>query len=82
MSQHATKIPIFCAHGSSDPLVPVRLCQASVDHLSNVCGVPKAPEGDIKGLTVKLYKGLTHASCPKELEDLSAWIKSVVPKEI
>ena len=82
MSQHANTIPIFWGHGDSDPLVDISLCQASADHLTNVCGISKASDGSVQGLKVQIYAGMAHNSCPRELDDLKSWLKSVVPKEI
>ena len=82
MSQHAKTIPIFWGHGDTDHLVDISLCQASIDHLTNVCGIPRASDSSIRGLKVKIYAGMGHNSSTHELDDLKEWLKSVVPKEI
>lgn len=82
MSQHANTIPIFWGHGANDTLVDISLCRASIDHLTNVCGIPKASDGSVRGLKVQIYAGMGHNSSPRELDDLKDWLKSVVPKEV
>lgn len=78
MSQHANTIPIFWGHGDNDPLVNINLQRASVDRLTNVCGIPMASNGSVQGLRVEIYPGMGHTTCIRELEDLKSWLKSVL----
>jgi len=82
LSDHARSIPIFWGHGTADPLVLYKLCQESVSFLKNDCGIKELGDGDkdVVGLRCKTYQGMQHSACPKELDDLCSWLKSVIPK--
>lgn len=81
LSPHVQSIPIFMAHGASDPVVPIKMGEASAEYLTSVLGISKAPESaDIgKGLAFRKYPGMGHSADPQELMDLNAWIASVIP---
>lgn len=76
---HALKIPVFWGHGTSDPLVTYKIGTDSVEFLTKTVGLAQT-SGSTTGLEFRSYEGMAHSSCPKELEDLSAWIKRVIPK--
>jgi predicted esterase len=78
---HAASVPIFWGHGASDPLVKLKYGQLSTDFLVNQLGVPRVTPPEIKGLQWNVYNGLDHSTNMKELDDLKAWIKKVLPKE-
>ncbi|PFH49264.1 hypothetical protein AMATHDRAFT_148040 [Amanita thiersii Skay4041] len=81
VSQHALSTPIFWGHGTADPLVKYQMCKDSVDYLTTVIGIPKATQGDNKGLKCIPYEGMAHVAFPEELDDLKSWLKNVIPKE-
>jgi len=80
-SQHAPQTPLFWGHGTSDPLVLHTLATDSVEFLTSKIGFRKSTPGSTTGLDFRSYQGMAHSSCPTELDDLSVWIKRVVPKD-
>lgn len=78
-SEHVKSLPIFWGHGMEDPLIKPFIGQASVDYLKNDVGISEAKE-DVKGILFKQYAGVAHSTNQKELDDLKAWIKKVVPQ--
>ncbi|KAK2465960.1 hypothetical protein APHAL10511_001601 [Amanita phalloides] len=82
LSRHATTTPVFCGHGSTDPLVQLSLCTASIKCLIDECGMPKATENSIQGIRTRIYQGMAHSTCVQELKDLRLWLQSVIPKEV
>ncbi|KAF8638581.1 hypothetical protein AX17_002123 [Amanita inopinata Kibby_2008] len=80
-SRHATSIPIFWGHGSDDPLVRYELCSHSIECLKEKIGIPTTTPNNIKGIESHTYQGMHHVTCPKELDDLKKWLKSVIPKD-
>lgn len=79
-SPHASQIPVFWGHGTSDPLVLYKFGMASVDFLTNTIGFTRTT-GSTTGLDFRAYEGMAHSSCPEELSDLKEWIKRIVPKD-
>jgi len=76
---HASQIPLFWGHGTSDPLVLHKFGTESVDNLISKVGFSRST-GVATGLDFRTYEGMAHTTCPTELKDLSDWIKRVVPK--
>lgn len=76
---HASQIPLFWGHGTSDPLVLYKFGTNSVETLTSKVGFTRTT-GLATGLDFRSYEGMAHTSCQVELNDLSAWIKRVVPK--
>lgn len=58
-------LPIFMAHGTADPVVPLHLGRAGADWLRNAA----------YPLEWHQY-AMPHAVCPEEITDLAAWLKS------
>ncbi|KAJ7228200.1 Phospholipase/carboxylesterase/thioesterase [Mycena pura] len=80
ISDHATSVPIFWGHGTSDPLVKHDLAVKSTEFLRDNIGVPTAPAtGEPKGLSFNSYAGVEHSTNQKELDDLQAWLKKALP---
>lgn len=79
VSAHASEIPLFWGHGTSDPLVVYKFGTDSVELLTKKIGFTQSA-GKATGLDFKSYEGMGHSSCQEELDDLSAWIKRVIPK--
>lgn len=62
-----SKIPIFMAHGQSDPIVSFAIGKASAEHLTSL---------DYK---VDWHQyAMPHTVCAKEIHDLSRWLKSIL----
>jgi predicted esterase len=78
MTDYAKQIPIFWGHGMQDPLVRFDIAQASRDFLK-AQGVPIASEIGGKGLSFNAYPGVQHSTNMQELEDLTTFIKKVIP---
>jgi phospholipase/carboxylesterase len=61
-----TDLPIFMAHGSFDPVLPMPLGQASYEQLSNA------------GFDVQWHEyPMAHAVCAEEIRDIRTWLLSV-----
>lgn len=83
-SKHALSTPIFWGHGTADPLVTYKIGSASVDFLKTALGVSAviAEASDaaaLKGILFKSYAGLQHGAAPEELNDLTEWLKKILP---
>lgn len=72
-SPHASSIPVFLGHGSADPIVDPPIAEVSKEFLTSSLDVPTL------GLTYNIYPGMGHSTVPKELDDVIAWIKQVLP---
>lgn len=75
---HAAQIPLFWGHGTSDPLVKFKFGTDSVEFLKSQLGF-KQSDDSAAGLEFHAYAGMAHSSCPEEQNDLSTWLKRVVP---
>ena len=59
-------LPIFMAHGTFDPVLPMELGSASRDALRDL------------GYTVQWHEyPMPHAVCPAEIADVSGWLRNV-----
>jgi phospholipase/carboxylesterase len=59
-------LPIFVAHGTSDPVLPLAWGRASADKLIEV------------GYSVEWHEyPMPHAVCPQEVADISRWLQGV-----
>jgi predicted esterase len=79
ITPHATQTPVFWGHGTSDPLVRYNLGTESREFLTGTIGF-KLTTNSTTGLEFRSYEGMAHSSCQTELDDLSAWLKRVIPK--
>ena len=85
-SDNASSTPIFWGHGIADPLVTYKIGNSSVDFLKTVLGFSAVTaEGSdaaaLKGVLFKSYAGLQHGAAPEELNDLTEWLKNILPKD-
>lgn len=59
-------IPIFMAHGTSDPMLPMQWGRQSADAIEEA------------GYQIDWHEyPMAHAVCPQEIADISAWLKGV-----
>jgi len=59
-------VPVFMAHGSFDPMLPMQWGRASADRLIAA------------GFSVEWHDyPMAHAVCPQEIEDIRAWLLSI-----
>ena len=62
-SAGARDLPVFMAHGSFDPMLPMQWGQASAEKLKET------------GFTVEWHDyPMAHAVCPEEIRDIRAWL--------
>jgi phospholipase/carboxylesterase len=59
-------VPIFMAHGSADPVVPLSLAERSRALL----------EAQGYAIDWRSYPGMQHALCPEEIEDIATWLRA------
>jgi predicted esterase len=64
------RTPFFVAHGLSDSVVLPECAQFTAETLS-AAGTPAR---------LKLYPGMAHSSCDREMVDLAAFLEEVLPK--
>jgi len=78
----ATSIPIFMAHGTSDPLLKFSLGKNSSEMLIKEFGWTEEEPSIQKpaGLLFTPYNGMMHSACPRELQDLEVWLQKVIPQ--
>ncbi|KAJ6544034.1 Phospholipase/Carboxylesterase-domain-containing protein [Mycena capillaripes] len=80
VSLHASSIPIFWGHGTADPLVKYEFGRVCADYLMAEIGIPAAlHSGAPEGLDFHTYEGLAHDIRDDELDDLSSWLKKILP---
>lgn len=63
-------IPIFMAHGTADPVLPLALAEQGLAQL-------QALGYDVDW---RVYPGLAHGVGPEEFADLTAWLASRIPR--
>jgi phospholipase/carboxylesterase len=65
-STASRELPVFMAHGSFDPMLPLQWGRASAEHLIEA------------GFSIEWHDyPMAHAVCPAEIEDISRWLLSV-----
>jgi len=79
MTDYARTLPIFLGHGTADPMVAFQLGQKSAELLTSDCGIKKATEEDLVGVTFKAYSSMGHQSSPRELSDVAKFLQKVLP---
>ncbi len=67
-NQHNAQVPIFMAHGDSDPVVQPPLAQLSRDRLQRMDYPLEWHE----------YRGMQHSVCPQEIIDIRNWLIEVL----
>ena len=61
-------LPIFMAHGSFDPMLPMQWGRASAERLEDA------------GFTIEWHDyPMAHAVCPEEIRDIRQWLLNVMP---
>ena len=61
-------VPIFMAHGTQDPLIPLSWAARSRDHLVGL------------GYAVEWHKyAMPHSVCAEEIADIARWLRTVLP---
>jgi phospholipase/carboxylesterase len=61
-------LPIFMAHGSFDPMLPMQWGRASAERLEDA------------GFTIEWHDyPMAHAVCPEEIRDIRQWLLKVMP---
>jgi phospholipase/carboxylesterase len=61
-------VPIFMAHGTQDPVIPLSWAQRSRDHLVAL------------GYAVEWHEySMPHSVCAEEIADVGAWLRRVLP---
>lgn len=79
MSDYARTLSIFIGHGTADPVVAFQYGQKSAEHLTSDCGIKKATEESLVGVTFKSYDSMGHQSAPQELRDVAEFLQKVIP---
>lgn len=69
LGPNALDVPVFCAHGQSDPVVPLHFGEISANMLKEM-GVPASFHS---------YAGLQHSASEEELKDVAEFVKKVLP---
>ncbi len=65
-SKASREVPVFMAHGSFDPMLPIGWGRASADKLMDA------------GFTVEWHDyPMAHAVCPQEIDDIRTWLLQV-----
>jgi phospholipase/carboxylesterase len=66
-SQANRNLPIFMAHGTQDPLIPLSWAARSRDHLTSL------------GYAVEWHEyPMPHSVCAEEITDVGAWLRAVL----
>lgn len=79
MSDYARTLPIFLGHGTADSVVAFQYGQRSAEYLTSDCGIKKATEEDLVGVTFKSYDSMGHQSSPREVNDVAKFLQKVIP---
>ena len=64
-----TDVPIFLAHGSHDPLIPLALSERS-----------RAVMADLGYIVETHTYPIPHSVCPEEIRDIANWLSRVLPR--
>jgi len=80
IAPHAKSVPVFWGHGTADALVHYRLAQLSVEFLQEQLGIVKHDQVGAPGINFQSYEWVGHASCKNEMDDLAAFLESVIPQ--
>jgi lysophospholipase I len=66
-------MPIFMGHGSSDPLIPLLVANATLDVLQKTKGC--------RNVDFNVYPGMQHSACPQEFQDVRKFLLKVLPEQ-
>jgi len=76
----ASSIPVFWGYGAIDQLVSTEQISATITQLLEEIGMRRATPGNADGLDYRVYDGMGHTTSPRELDDLTSWIKKAIPE--
>ncbi|KAJ7634666.1 lysophospholipase I [Roridomyces roridus] len=79
VSEHASSLPVFWAHGTSDTTVKYQLARVSADFLRTEAGFPTATRTGAPGIDFHSYHSLPHYIRDDELSDLASFLKKILP---
>ncbi|KAF8335037.1 Phospholipase/carboxylesterase [Cantharellus anzutake] len=81
MSPTTKMVPIFMAHGTEDKVVRYDWGLKSSNFMTEKLGLRsrKAPDFG-PGVIFNTYQGMVHSADPRELHDLTQWLKSIIPE--
>jgi len=80
IATHAPSVPIFWGHGTADAVVHYKLAELSVQFLQQQLGISVHDQVGPPGINFRAYERMGHASCTQEMNDLAAFLESVIPK--
>ncbi len=81
MSPKAKMMPIFMAHGTEDRTVQYEWGLESSKFLTDKLGFQSRKLEDLgSGVVFETYRGMEHSSDPRELRDLTLWLKHAIPE--
>eukprot|EP00695_Tsukubamonas_globosa_P000343 TRINITY_DN1250_c0_g1_i1.p1 TRINITY_DN1250_c0_g1~~TRINITY_DN1250_c0_g1_i1.p1 ORF type:complete len:221 (+),score=55.21 TRINITY_DN1250_c0_g1_i1:60-722(+) len=70
LSEANKDTPLLMCHGDADPVVRYAWGQLSFNSLK---------EWGLSHTDFKTYAGMPHSACPKEIADITVWLKAVLP---
>lgn len=81
VSDQARQLPIFWGHGKADPLVTFEKATSSLEFLKAHLGIDEVePDAVLDGgIEFHAYDALLHTVDDRELDELRAFLKKVVP---
>lgn len=63
-------VPMFMAHGSHDPVIPIGFGESSREYLKSL------------GYVIEWHTySIPHAVCPEEIQDIANWLSGVLPPD-
>ncbi|KIY73966.1 Phospholipase/carboxylesterase [Cylindrobasidium torrendii FP15055 ss-10] len=80
-SQAFWDAPFFIGHGLNDRLIPVDHCDITLELLTSL-GAMRSTNDWSRGITFIVYEDGRHDCPTEELDDLSRWLKAVVPSRL
>ncbi|OJA20301.1 hypothetical protein AZE42_08022 [Rhizopogon vesiculosus] len=80
ISPHAISVPVFWGHGTADAVVHYRAAELSVEFLQQQLGISVHDQVGAPGINFRTYERMGHISCKQEMDDLTAFLESVIPK--
>lgn len=69
------RLPIWQAHGTADSVIDISYGRKLRDFLRS----PELGLGAGNEIEYREYEGLPHSASPEELEDLTDWLRRVLP---
>lgn len=84
ISPHAKSIPVLWGHGTADAVIYHKVGEDSVELLQDQLGIVRHSAHDqlgTPGISFRSYERMGHASCKKEMEDLTTFLRSIIPQQ-